>query len=98
MNERSVVITDEAQLQLINIPSDKDYVDVRKMLGVLGIVYSAGSVYDPAYEAAKPPMECRVVYAGHYGIYYSGEPDPNLPIVVFSIEDQRRDPNRRFSC
>ena len=66
------------------------------MLGVLGIICSAGSIYDPAYEAARPPVECRVVYAGHYGIYYSIGQDLDSPVVVFSIEDQRRDPSTRF--
>ncbi len=96
MNAREVVVTDEARLQLANIPSDKDYADVKRMLGVLGIICSAGSIYDPAYEAARPPVECRVVYAGHYGIYYSIGQDLDSPVVVFSIEDQRRDPLTRF--
>ena len=86
----------EAQYQLVRIPSNADYNEVKRMLRALGIIADAGSVYDPAYEAAKPPVECRVVYAGHYGIYYTSE-DPGSPVVVFAIEDQRRNPKTRFS-
>ena len=83
-------------MQLAGIPSDKDYADAKRMLGVLGVICSAGSVYEPAYEMAEPPVECRVVYAGCYGIYYSIGQDPDSHVVVFSIEDQRRDPLTRF--
>lgn len=47
-------------MQLAGIPSDKDYADAKSMLVVLGVICSAGSVYDPAYETAEPPVECRV--------------------------------------
>ena len=96
MDARDVVVTQEAQYQLVRIPSNADYNEVKRMLRALGIIADAGSVYDPAYEAAKPPVECRVVYAGHYGIYYTSE-DPGSPVVVFALEDQRRNPKTRFS-
>ena len=63
MDARDVVVTQEAQYQLVRIPSNADYNEVKRMLRALGIIADAGSVYDPAYEAAKPPVECRVVYA-----------------------------------
>lgn len=96
MDVRKVIVTREALFQLANIPSNADYDKVKKMMDVLGAIADAGSKYDPAYEAAKPPVECRVVYAGHYGIYYTSDPSPS-PVVVFSIEDQRRNPEQRFS-
>lgn len=97
MTKRAVVITDEAQMQLIAIPSKDDYAKVKNMLSVLGVIYAAGSLYDPAYKASRPPVDCRVVYAGHYGIYYMCEDKDASPVVVFSIVDQRRNPLTRFS-
>ena len=42
------------------------------------------------------PFDLYVAYAGHYGIYYEISDDVRRVDVVF-IEDQRRDPNNRFS-
>lgn len=77
---RKAVVADEARFQLASIPSDRDCADVKRMLGVLGIVCSAGSAYDPAYEAAEPPVERRVVHAGRYGVCYPIGQDPDSPL------------------
>lgn len=77
---REIAVADEARFQLAGIPSDRDCADARRMLGVLGIVCSAGSVYDPAYEAAEPPVERRVVHAGRYGVCYPIGQDPASPL------------------
>lgn len=77
---REIFVADEARFQLAGIPSDRDCADVKRMLGVLGIVCSAGSVYDPAYEAAEPPVERRVVHAGRYGVCYPIGQDPASPL------------------
>lgn len=55
-----------------------------------------GQAYDPYYESARPPVPCRVFYCGHYGVYYHVDDSLGM-IYVFAIEDQRRDPLRRFS-
>ena len=96
MEPREVIVSDEALVQLIAIPSNEDYARVMKTLRLLETIPCAWPVYDPAYEAARPPVECRVAYAGHYGIYFEGADDPESPVRVFAIEDQRRDPERRF--
>ncbi len=54
-----------------------------------------GAVYDPVYEAARPPHEVRVTYAGHFGIYYTYDEDTGALAVEY-LEDCRRDPSRRF--
>ena len=65
---REIVVADEARFQLAGIPSDRDCADARRMLGVLGIVCSSGSAYDPAYEA------------GRYGVCYPIGQDPASPL------------------
>ena len=89
-----VELTDEALLQLCEIPGQADYRIVRHALRSLEQVNEAYGEYDPGYEAARPPVPCRVCYAGHFGIYYAiaGE-----RVVVFSIIDNRLDPAGRFA-
>lgn len=97
MDLHEVQLADEALVQLIEIPSQGDYARVRTVLRTLETIPLAGSVYDPAYEAAQPPIECRVMYAGHYGIYYTCDEIPTAPVRVLAIEDQRRNPMNRFA-
>ena len=96
VKEHPVLITDEAINQLLSIPSARDYESVRKTLSLLGIIGEAGRDYEPVYSAARPPIPCKVLYAGNYGIYYSCSVNKDESIVVFTIEDQRRDPKKRF--
>lgn len=65
-----VLLTDEAKLAYRLVKSKRDLRRVDKMLDILDTVPDIGGPYDPVYEAAKPPFELKVVYAGHYGIYY----------------------------
>lgn len=92
MRQREVIVSDEALLQMMSMSSDTDYSRVKKTLKLLETIPCAWPVYDPAYEAARLPVECRVAYAGHYGIYYDGADDADSPVRVIAIEDQRRDP------
>lgn len=55
----------------------------------------AGEVYDPGYEASQLPG-ARVTYVEPYGIYYRVN-DEEACVDVAYIEDQRRDPNLRFT-
>ena len=55
-----------------------------------------GVAYDPLYDAAKPPIPVRVLYVENYGIYYTIDDEHRL-IRVHFIEDQRMDPNLRFT-
>ena len=95
---RSVAISQLAQEQLAAIPSDALYLQVKDAILRLAQFPGLGRVYDPEYEAARPPMSCRVMYAGRYGVYYTGFDAPgNEPLVILAVEDERRDPLRRFS-
>lgn len=95
MSELEVVVTDEAQIQLSHITSKVDQSAVKHALLSLKVIAEAGHSYDPVYEAALPPVECRVIYAGNYGIYYFI--DHYSRVVILAIEDQRADPRKRFS-
>ncbi len=96
MKHRKVIVSDEALFQLASITSASDYASIKKTLKNLEIIPLAYSVYDSAYEAARLPIECRVAYAGHYGIYFEATEDESSPIRVFAIVDQRCDPLTRF--
>lgn len=92
-----VLLSDDALLVYLNIPSKADAAAVDKKLGLLGQFPCLGHLYDPLYEAAHLPFEVFVTYAGHYGIYYEVSEQKKAVFIVF-IEDQRRDPNSRFTA
>ncbi len=77
------------------ISSQADLASVNGMLDVLDTAPYIGRIYDPLYEAATPPFEVRVVYAGHYGIYYTLD-EKAQQVNVYFIEDQRQNPLNRF--
>ncbi|MBQ9067990.1 MAG: hypothetical protein IJ131_02860 [Eggerthellaceae bacterium] len=89
-----VQLTDEALLQLTEIPGKKNYQEVTRALRALENMNEAFGAYDPGYDAARPPFSCRVCYAGDYGIYYVAN---EAAVTVFSIVDNRLDPEKRFS-
>lgn len=91
-----VVLTDEAFSAYAGLPTERLFKRVDHDLGLLEKTPYLGREYDPAYEAARPPFPCRVLYCGHYGIYYRVVEDART-VVVFAIEDQRRNPVERFS-
>lgn len=91
-----VLLTDTAKSSYGRIKSKKDSRRVDKVLNVLDTVPEIGRLYDPVYDAAKPPFDVRVVYAGHFGIYYRVLED-EAQVHIYYIEDQRRDPMERFS-
>ena len=80
---------------MLTLP-DHPFLDVSDGVLLLTRNPELGRVYDPLYEAARPPMELRVIYTGHYGIYYTPDHERKL-IRVHFIEDQRMDPASRFS-
>ena len=94
---RPVVISQLAQDQLAELPSDAAYLQVKEAILRLAQFPMLGREYDPDYDAACPPVACRVLYAGRYGVYYTGfNGAPDMPLVVLAVEDERRDPKRRF--
>ncbi|WP_281653744.1 hypothetical protein [Eggerthella sinensis] len=57
-----------------------------------------GRSYDPDYPAARPPFPCRYISVPDtpFTVYYLKD-EEKRQIVLFCIEYQRLDPNRRFS-
>jgi len=77
----------------------KSRADLRRIDGILLILETLpriGRTYDPLYPAAKPPEPILVAYAGNYGIYYEIQEESKHVNVLF-IEDQRRNPLKRFN-
>ncbi len=92
----AVEVTDEAYLDLLALPSDGLLERMGRFLKLLATTPFLGRVYDPAYEAKQPPVKCRVLFCGNYGIYYEVNENA-LTVTILAIEDQRRDPLNRFS-
>ncbi len=90
-----VFMTESAKRTAASIVSRSDIAKISKMLRLLDVVPEIGRVYDPYYEAAQLPFEARVVHAGKYGIYYVVD-DEKRTVIVFALEDQRRNPLNRF--
>ena len=92
-----VLIAPVAVGALLSVSSKADRRGLDRVLLLLDTVPMIGRVYDPLYDAARPDGEVRVVYAGHYGVYYEVDEEA-LEVHVLYIEDQRRDPKRRFGA
>lgn len=90
-----VRLTDEAFYAYAALPTERVFAHVDNDLDPLAITPELGQVYDPAYDAAKPPFTCRVLYCEQYGIYYHVD-ETERAVIVFAIEDQRRNPLTRF--
>ncbi len=92
----TVELTDEAFFSYVSIASERLFEHVDTDIGLLETNPYLGRIYDPVYDAARPDFTCRVFYCEHYGIYYRVDEKLHR-IIVFAIEDQRRDPKNRFS-
>ena len=90
-----VVLADEAFYAYAALPSELVFEHVGEDLALLETTPFMGVAYDPAYETKRPPFACRVLYCECYGIYYRVDEEARQ-VVVFAIEDQRRDPAQRF--
>lgn len=90
-----IQLTDEAVYAYGEIPSQEIYGRIGSLLDFLTTHPYYGQEYDPYYEAALPPITCRVFYCGRYGVYYHVHENEML-ITVLAIEDQRRNPLARF--
>lgn len=90
-----VKLTDEAFYAYAALPTERVFAHVGNDLDLLSTSPELGQRYDPAYNAARPPFSCRVLYCEHYGIYYRID-EQERAVIVFAIEDQRRNPLTRF--
>ncbi|MEE1045590.1 MAG: type II toxin-antitoxin system RelE/ParE family toxin [Olegusella sp.] len=89
----SIKLTGTASEAYLAIPDTR----IRKVddaLDAIAIMPEIGRIYDPVYEAARPPFEVRVVYASVYGIYYTVDEESGVVFIRY-IEDQRMDPAGR---
>lgn len=91
-----IALTDEAYFAYASLPSERLLKRMTNDIGLLACTPLLGRTYNPAYEAKRPPFPCRVLYCEHYGIYYGVNDDESL-VTIFAIEDQRRNPRKRFS-
>lgn len=80
------------------IKTRKTYERVNSYRRILSSFPEAGAVYDPYYEAAKPPVECRyiTVPGTPFTLYYAVN-EHDKTVNVFSIEHQRINPRSMFS-
>ena len=90
-----VQLTDEAVYAYSAIPSQDVYVRIGTLLDFVAEHPYYGQEYDPYYESALPPVECRVFFCGKYSAYYHVDENRRI-ITVLAIEDQRRNPLARF--
>ena len=91
----TVTLTREAEFQYRHIPSKVDFGKVDKMLLLLDTLPEIGRVYDPDYEAMRLPFEVRIAHAGRYDAYYVVD-EGEQTVIVFAIENQRKNPLNRF--
>lgn len=90
-----IQLTDEAVYGYADIASTDLCDRIDRLIEFLEDHPYYGQVYDPYYEASRPPVPCRVFYCGHVGVYYHVN-DPDRIITVFAMVNQRRNPLGRF--
>ena len=93
--EFSVGLTDEAFYALATLPSERLFLHVDHVIGLLGTSPYLGREYDPVYDTTRPPFPCRVLFCEQYGIYYRVHEEA-FRVTIFAIVDQRRNPTERF--
>lgn len=93
----TVLLAQTATDALGEITARGDALAIARRLRALQTFPEMGSRYEPDYPAAKPDHDVLVTYAGHYGIYYVYDPVLHGGTVFIEwIQDERRDPTRRF--
>ena len=101
-----VVMTDEALYAYAEIPSKRVYARIGNLIDFLAEHPYFGEEYDPYYQAAFPPIDCRVCgrngncgrrvfFCAHYGVYYHVDVEQRN-ISILAIEDHRKNPLSRF--
>ncbi len=91
-----VVMTDEALYAYAEIPSERVYARIGNLIDFLAEHPYFGEEYDPYYQAAFPPIGCRVFFCAHYGVYYHVDVEQRN-ISILAIEDHRKNPLSRFN-
>lgn len=80
------------------IQTRKAYDSVDSYRTILASFPEAGAVYDPYYEAVRPPIECCyiTVPGTPFTLYYAVDEQAKT-VSVFSIEHRRMNPRSLFS-
>lgn len=91
----SVIYTDEAVASLSLIQGDKVFSAILNAIRLLETSPHLGHIYDPDYPASNPPFECRVMHCERHAIYHVVHDDDGK-VIVFAIEDNRRNPMALF--
>ena len=90
-----IVMTDEALYAYAEIPSERVYARIGNLIDFLAEHPYFGEEYDPYYQAAFPPIDCRVFFCAHYGVCYHVDVEQRN-ISILAIEDHRKNPLSRF--
>ncbi len=91
-----IEMTDEAVYAYSAVQPDDVYARIGALIDFLAEHPYYGEEYDPAYNAARPPIDCRVFFCARYGVYYHID-EEKLIITILAIENLRRNPMNRFS-
>lgn len=91
-----VVMTDEALYAYAEVPSERVYARIGNLIDFLAEHPYFGEEYDPYYQAAFPPIDCRVFFCAHYGVCYHVDVEQRN-ISILAIEDHRKNPLSRFN-
>lgn len=91
-----IAFVGEADKQIDEL-SDTVFDRVERSMSLLSRHPYLGREYNPAYDAALPPVSCRVLYVGNTtkAIYYFVD-EERQRVFVFYIGDARSDPMTRF--
>lgn len=83
--------------QLDSLPTT-EYVRVGKIIETVEDNPYFGRMYQPAYDAALPPVPCRHIFVQHTTktLYYRVNEEEHS-VDFFYVDDARSDPKRRFS-
>lgn len=91
-----VDLADDTLFVYVHITSAAEVNAIDREISLLGAFPYAGVRYEPCYSAAVPSEPLRVIYAGHHALYYKVADETKVVTIVY-IEDQRRDPAKRFT-
>ncbi|MBR2835285.1 MAG: hypothetical protein IKE43_06220 [Coriobacteriales bacterium] len=91
-----VILANSVIDALLDIHSKADLQKIKKRLEILPYAPEMGTEYDPLYDAARPVHKVLVTYAGHYGIYYTYNPEQQR-IEIEYLCNERTNPLQRFS-
>jgi plasmid stabilization system protein ParE len=90
-----VTMSSQALDVYLSLTNENEAAALDSAIALVGAFPHIGHVYDPIYEAARPKFTLYVTYSGRFGIYYEIF-DKDHTVHIDFIEDQRRNPKRRF--